>query len=178
MPKKAIDYSKAVVYRLTYNDITYYVGSTTNMAQRKSGHKYCSTTESCSKYNMEIYKFIRENGGWGEWKMIQIESYPNCKTSDELRMYENTHYEFYKPELNSNKPFRSVDEKIQYFVDNKDKIKDYKRQYAVDNKEIIKKKSSEKYTCECGRLVALKQKSRHIRTQIHNDLINSFANDN
>lgn len=68
MPKKPIDYTKACVYRLIYNDVTHYVGSTTNMRQRKASHKNNTNSKKSDKYDMELYKFIRDNGGWDKWK--------------------------------------------------------------------------------------------------------------
>jgi GIY-YIG catalytic domain len=82
----AIDYSNAVVYRLIHNFITYYVGSTTNFRIRKSRHKSDCLNENSVGYKCPIYKFIRDNGGWENgWEMVMIESYPNCKSSEELR---------------------------------------------------------------------------------------------
>ena len=84
MPKKPINYQKACVYRLIYNDITYYVGSTTNMRQRKSQHRRGCYNEKNKDYNYQLYKFIRENEGFNNWKMIMVHAYPECKTSEEL----------------------------------------------------------------------------------------------
>lgn len=54
MPKKTVDYSRAVVYRLIHNFITYYVGSTTNFRIRKSHHKSTSKNENM-KCNMLMW---------------------------------------------------------------------------------------------------------------------------
>ena len=48
MPKKAIDYSNAVIYKICCKDLKVtdvYVGSTTNLAQRRSKHKYVCNNE-------------------------------------------------------------------------------------------------------------------------------------
>lgn len=58
MPRKPINYTKSCVYRLVYNFITYYVGSTTNMCKRKSQHKYDCNNKNSKQYNIELYKFI------------------------------------------------------------------------------------------------------------------------
>ena len=46
-------------------------------------HKCCVVcSEKSKKYNVPIYQFIPENGGWDEWKMIPIEVFPcNSKTN-------------------------------------------------------------------------------------------------
>ena len=76
MPKKPIDYSNTIIYKICCNDITItdcYVGHTTNFSQRKSQHKSSCNNENSEQYNSFVYKFIRENGGWDNWNMIEIE---------------------------------------------------------------------------------------------------------
>ena len=153
MPKKKIDYSKSCVYRLIYNDITYYVGSTTNMRQRKSAHSYNTNKEKSEKYGMALYQFIRENGGWKKWVMVLIQEYPLCKTSDELRKYERLHYDFYKPSLNSQLPHITDDEKKiyqreygeTYRENNKEQIIVRKQVYYTNNKDRILEKCKIEY---------------------------------
>jgi hypothetical protein len=159
MTKTAIDYSKACVYRLIYNNITYYVGSTTNMRQRKSAHKHNSINESSDKYNMELYKFIRDNESWEKWDMVLIESYPECKSSEELRKHERTHYDFYKPSLNAIKPYITGDEKnmrirnynTTYRQNNTDKIVIDKADYYYRNKDRILEKQNNQYALNSDR---------------------------
>ena len=111
MPKKPIIYKKACVYRLIYNDIAHYVGSTTNMRQRKSQHIRGCYNEKNKDYNYPLYKFIRENERFNDWKMIMVHAYPECKTSEELRMHERNHIEELKPSLNVNRPIVTEEEK-------------------------------------------------------------------
>ena len=146
MPRKPINYTKSCVYRLVHNFITYYVGSTTNICKRKAQHKYDCNNEKSNQYNIEMYKFIREHGGWSKWDMIQIEAYPECKTSDELRTHERKHFDILRPSLNTNRPLTTEDEKKQmksrddkkYRLNNKDDIKERDRNYYLNNKDKIK----------------------------------------
>jgi predicted GIY-YIG superfamily endonuclease len=109
MPYKPIDYSKCSIYKLEHvnNDKLIYIGSTTNFKQRKSAHKTCCNNEKGRKYNLKLYRMIRENGGFEMFKMIELEKYP-CKDRQEIerREYEmirevkatmNTHF-FYSDE--------------------------------------------------------------------------------
>ena len=50
-----------------------YVGSTTDMRTRKCGHKSDCNNENHKSYNFRVYSFIRENGGWNNWRMSIIE---------------------------------------------------------------------------------------------------------
>jgi hypothetical protein len=143
------------------------VGSTTNMRQRKGRHKYDTSCEKSEKYSMKLYEFIRDNGGWDNWLMVLVQEYPDCKSSDELRMYERNHYEFYKPSLNINSPYITEEENItknlirrrQYVIDNQDKIKQYN--------DKIRDKNNAKETCACGGKFCHIGYTRHLKTQKH-----------
>jgi len=69
MPKKEIN--NYVFYKIYCNDENIkncYVGMTTNFYNRKSTHK----SNINNNYDIKVYNFIRENGGWENWSMIVI----------------------------------------------------------------------------------------------------------
>ncbi len=113
MPKKEIDYSKTVMYRIVCNDVSItdtYVGSTTSFEKRKYNRRILSkepTNQQKEKsnyigkqdYERELYVKIRENGGWDNWSMIKIEDYP-CKDRYEAEKRERELMEQYKVTLN------------------------------------------------------------------------------
>ena len=108
MPKKNIDYSNTIIYKIycknnTVNDI--YVGHTTNFIKRKYQHKI-----ACNKldYKLKIYNIIRSNGGWENWDMTEIATY-NCKNHTEARIKEQEHYKLLKCSLNSKPPYINKD---------------------------------------------------------------------
>ena len=78
MPKKPIDYSNCVMYRLVCKDLNVtdcYVGHTTNhfkLKKRSSKHR----TDYKIHKKIRVYKFIRENGGLENWDVIEIEKFP------------------------------------------------------------------------------------------------------
>ena len=114
MPKDNIDYSNTIIYKIYCNNDTItdtYVGHTTNFFVRKHQHKNACND---SKNVLKIYKTIRENGGWGNWNMIEIAKY-NCKDSTEARIKEQQHYEELKSTLNSCPPY--VDKKKYFCID-------------------------------------------------------------
>ena len=99
MPKKPIDYSTCVMYRIVCNDINIsecYVGHTTNLTKRRYQHKI----DYKHNRNRKVYKFIGEHGGFENWSIIQIEEYP-CNTYDDALMRERYWMEYYKATLNS-----------------------------------------------------------------------------
>ena len=78
MPKTKTDYSKTIIYKIVCNDLNIkdcYVGHTINFIKRKSGHKRTWINEKNKYHNLNIYKFIRENGGWDNWNMLVLKKY-------------------------------------------------------------------------------------------------------
>jgi hypothetical protein len=115
MPKNEIDYSTTIIYKIyCKNQIVtgVYVGHTTNFIKRKYHHKICSNNLN---NKLEIYKTIRENGGWENWEMVEIGCY-NCKNSEEARIKEQKHYEELNASLNAVPPYigkKILDEKYK-----------------------------------------------------------------
>ena len=104
------------------------------------------------KYNCKIYQCIRDNGGWENWNMIEIEKYP-CNDGNEARKRERYWYETLGASLNVCLPSRSHKE---YYTENKEKIEKYCKEnkemilirqlkYREKNKDIMNSKSKEKY---------------------------------
>ena len=161
-------YSKSVIYKIVPKDINLdyiYVGSTHRYNDRKSAHKSDYHNELSPRYKLEVYDYIRNNGGWYNFVIIVIEDYP-CESKRELEKRE----QYWKEIYGSNIGKRAYAEQNQYYLDHKDEIltklrTDYanqddkrqqKRDYYLKNREkvierqlnyynnIVKKKSSEK----------------------------------
>lgn len=78
------------MYKIVCNDLNVndnYVGHTTDFTKRRSGYKSYCTNPNSAKYNINVYKFIRDNGNWENWEMVLIEYYP-CKDSLEATQRE------------------------------------------------------------------------------------------
>jgi hypothetical protein len=133
MPRKEIDYSKTVIYKIVCNDLAItdlYVGSTTNFTRRKSQHR-----ERCKKlFNIKIYQIIKDNGGWENWSMLQIEEFP-CVSGNEARARERHWYEQLNANLNTICPFR--EDSNDYYQENKELILARNKIYYDANKEQI-----------------------------------------
>ena len=64
------------IYKLCCNDTDIteeYVGSTKNFNRRRASHKSNCNNEKSKEYNYNVYHFIRVNGGFNNWRMIQLE---------------------------------------------------------------------------------------------------------
>jgi hypothetical protein len=151
MPRKAIDHQKTLIYKLVCNDVNVkdlYVGSTVSFKDRKRTHKSSCNNTTGKIYNNKIYQTIRTTGGWNNWSMVLIESYP-CNSRLEATKRERFWLEELNANLNSNVPSRTIKE---YYQDNREKINEYQKEmynpeyykeYRIANVEQIKKKQKE-----------------------------------
>ena len=124
MPKVEMDYSKTIIYKLVCKDINItdiYIGHTTNFTKRKNQHKSNCNNPNSKNYNLFVYKFIRNNGGWENFNMIEIEKY-NCNDKLEACKRERHWIEELKSILNKYIPSRTSEE---YRKDNKENKKIY-----------------------------------------------------
>jgi hypothetical protein len=147
MPKTNIDYSKIILYKIVCNDLNItdlYIGSTTDFTNRKFNHKSSCNNKNNKKYHTKKYQIIRDNGGWSNWSMIEIEKYP-CLDGNEARMRERYYYELLKANMNSANPIttdkENKEKKKTYQEINKDKIKAQRK----IRDESIKDELSKKY---------------------------------
>ena len=131
MPKTPMDYSKCCIYKIEHTDDEnlVYVGHTTCFNKRKAQHKSCCKYENDRAFNYKLYEMIRSNGGWNNFKMIEIEKYP-CKDKREAERRENEIMKDLKTNMNTLKSFRTEEEKKewfkQYIKNNKEKVKEYR----------------------------------------------------
>lgn len=145
MAKLQINFSKNVIYKIVCKnlDITEcYVGHTTDFNKRKNVHKTRCNNENTKFYNFRVYKFIRENGGWENWQMVEIEKFP-CNDSREAGTRERYWYENLNSKLNCNVPMQTVSEyqKIYYA---KPHVRQRVREYYNNYNAIKKSKSQQK----------------------------------
>jgi len=182
MPKIATDYSKTLIYKIVCKDLNIkdcYVGHTTNFRQRKSLHKSICNNQNSKYYNNYKYKFIRENGGWENWDMIEIKKYP-CNDKREAEAEERRLYEELNSNLNMYRPFRTNEEKKEqiknYYQENKDTLNDNNNNYYLENKNKILEKKNEKFNCKCGGKYTYANKAQHLKSKKHINYINNLNN--
>jgi len=142
-------YNKSVIYKIVPKDVNLdycYVGSTHRFNDRKSAHKSDYHNECSPRYNLEVYQYIRDNGGWYNFVIIVIEEYC-CNNKRELEKRE----QYWKEIYGSNIGKRAYAEKNQYYLDHKDEIltklktdyasdeskRQHKRDYYLKNREHI-----------------------------------------
>lgn len=120
-----------------------YVGSTTNFSVRKSTHKAHCITENKAPYNYKVYRFIRENGGFENFKFEILEEC-EVETKKDLQRKEQEYYNQLKPTLNENSPF--IEDYIIYQREYyKNKYTNYHKQRYQERKDEYKKSNQERY---------------------------------
>ncbi len=189
-------YENACIYKIKHNedydDENIYIGSTCDIIKRRYRHKTRCNNENDEKYNVHLYKYIRENGGWDNWIMIKIHDY-KCNSKSELEVEERRVLDLLKPNLNKCIPTRSrkewcqdnkevlaekqkeyreankevlAEKQKEYREANKEVLAEKKKKYYEANKDVILEKMKEKYKCDiCGVEVSKDNLPRHKRTQ-------------
>ena len=139
--------------------MTYLLNYTLRQYARKNQHKTSCCNENDKKYNQYVYQFIRNNGGWNNWNMIQIQEH-KLKNKREAESTEHYWIEQLGAKLNSNKPYAMCKEEPQqykqewyeekkdyilekakqHYQENKEKKIEYQKQYSEEHKEEIAEK--------------------------------------
>jgi hypothetical protein len=177
MPRTNCNYAKTIIYKIVCNNLNItdcYVGHTTDFTRRKGQHKFCCTTENDKAHNFNVYTFIRANGGWINWTMLEIQKFP-CADGNEARTIERYWFEQLNATLNSEVPNRTDAELLKYKKDhyeaNKDEIKIKHKEYRATHQDAINKKC----VCQCGGKFTNSNKGQHLKSNKHQDYINSLV---
>lgn len=149
MPRKPKDYSKTVIYAIENADKTMrYIGSTTNIVQRRAEHKYSANCPNSHHYDISLYRTIRQNGGWDKWTMLPIECFP-CNNKNEALIRELYWVKNSNSNLNKVDPTIPEDERSSYG--------------ALRTK------------CACGVEFFTKNKGKHESSQFHQNYLSSSS---
>jgi hypothetical protein len=122
-----------------------YIGKTKNFVKRKTQHIRNTTCENDKKhYHLKQYETIRNNGGWSEWEMVEIDKIYG-KTNLEARMREQELIDENNANLNSVSAFVCEEEKAatkkacteKYRVENKELLKEQTKKYKAEHQDVI-----------------------------------------
>ncbi len=168
MPNKPINYENSVIYKICCKnpEIKYcYVGSTTNLRMRKNRHKSNCNKEDNPQYNLKVYKFIRDNDGWNNWEIIQLEK-PIINEKNELKAKEREWFEKLGATLNMVVPNRSRQEKDkERYINNKEYWRESRRPYRLQYYKKNKDKLNKKVECpNCKSIVGKQYLTTHQKT--------------
>jgi len=175
MPRRAVDYSKTVIYKIQHNEdeSLLYVGSTTDFTNRKSKHKCACNNQTSPEYDRRVYRMIRENGGWDSFSMVKIEDIP-CKDKREAECREDQVMRELRATMNANRAFIE-DQLAAHRVYNQTYVQAHPerrtetlRLYRDTHRDMINAKC---YCEACNCHVSRSGLSRHRRSDKHNNNI-------
>lgn len=122
-----------------------YIGQTANFENRKRQHIRNTTCETDKKhYHLKHYETIRNNGGWDEWEMIELEKINN-KTKLEARIREQELIIEHNANLNMLSAYITEDERQankkaiteKFREENKEYLAQQTKKYKEEHKEVI-----------------------------------------
>jgi hypothetical protein len=173
------------IYKITCkndsNDL--YIGSTKDFRKRLNKHKSDCYNENCKHYNYNLYQVIRANGGWQNWAMEIIEDV-EVESKDDAEIIEEEYRVKLNANLNTIKCFRSYEEKLEqhrnWYENNREEHLEKSRKWYENNREKVLEKArnwreehgSKKCECDCGGKYTLQHKTRHERTNKHQNYLN------
>ena len=118
-----------------------YVGSTADFNKRKSSHKSDCNNQNGEKYNYKVYKTIRENGGWSNFKMIEIAKQEQITLRQAEYIEEQYRVEL-NADMNDRRCFLTEEERKEYdknwYEKNKAKSVAKSKKWRENNPEYIK----------------------------------------
>jgi len=147
---------KAFIYKLVCKSPDkkeIYVGSTKNIHQRAYNHYLTSVNPNSKEYNVKKNVYIRENGGWDNFKLVKLCEIEYTERV-ELRKKEQEYIDALKPTLNQfraynwegydqiyrdNRKEKKAENNRKYYLKNKEKIMASKKIYRAKKKEEKKK---------------------------------------
>ena len=125
------------VYKLVCKDVNFteiYIGSSISLRNRRSKHKSDCSNVNSKSYNLPVYQYVRNSGGWANWELQVVEQF-EFEFKFELVARERHHMETLHATLNACVPGRTP---AGYRAENVDKIKIQKAGYRAENLDKIK----------------------------------------
>ena len=156
------------IYKIVDNtNDNIYIGSTcqslkTRLIEHKCHYKtflkgLCNNTRS--------FDIIKNN----DYEIKLLEA---CEVKTKLELKARERYFIKNNEcVNKQIPTRT---KKEWYIDNKEKVKEQTKAYRDANKDKINFKANEKFDCECGGCYQYKNKCQHIKTAKHQKFINNL----
>ena len=111
------NYNESRIYKIWcnlqgINEI--YIGSSASFINRTKLHKSDCNNINSPRYDLKLYNYIRNNGGFDNFTVEVLEKYP-CKNRTELNIREEWWKNQLQPTLNTNKAHITTVEYIDYF---------------------------------------------------------------
>jgi len=134
-----VNYKNSTIYKIVCKDLDIkdcYVGSTTNFNRRKTEHKSVCNNSKGKDYNYKVYNFIRDNGNFDNFDIIEVERYCAIDKND-LHKRERYWFEELNGTLNMCIPNRSKKEYMKEY-EKTDKRIQKQKEWGEKNKQYFK----------------------------------------
>jgi hypothetical protein len=131
--KKDYDFYKLICKT---NENIYYIGSSSNMENRVRTHKGATNRLTHRNYNQKTYKIIRANGGFDNFKFINLGNIKNV-TEREAHHTEQALINLFEPNMNSKNSYLTDEERKEYRKEFRKNHKEESKEYRENNKEEI-----------------------------------------
>ena len=142
---RSTDLSNCYLYHIVDKEnIVHYVGSTSNLNSRKSKHKYNCRTQNCKEYNFDIYRYIRDHGGFENFEIVPIKKIENISNRTELRIAEQQEMNKFSGLKNKYGSYTSEEERVEQSREWNKNNREYRKKWQKDNPEK-KRESDRKY---------------------------------
>jgi hypothetical protein len=137
-----------------------YVGMTSSIIWRKYKHKSDCNNVNSKCYNIPVYKYIRENGGFNAWVIEMLEE---VEYDSRTEAYKRERYwlELEGSKLNSVIPSRTQKE---FYNDNREQILQHCKEYRDMNKERTAQYHKE-YNAKNSEKVSQQHKERYAKNK-------------
>ena len=182
-----VDYKNGKIYKIESleGECVYYGSTTQKLCVRMAEHKRRFKNIDVPRSASNVVKY-------NDAKIYLVENYP-CNTKEELCSREGYYIKNndcvnryvagrdYKQWYEDNKEDRLKKKKQHYQENKEDILKRTKQKYEkIKNNQHFKEKRKkyrdsykEKYICECGSIIAYRDKYRHVKTIKHKTLLNN-----
>ena len=155
------DYKNSVIYRIYCKNPDIkdcYIGSSKCIQDRMNSHKKACNNIESNKYNLKIYEFIRNNGGWDNFDYEILEYYP-CNNFEELRQKEQEYINNFEILLNSTNAYVSEKERKEKTAITKKIWRNTENGYKISNE------SQKRYDDKVKNNPELRQKKKEKRIE-------------
>ena len=142
-----------IIYQIVCKDETdtdTYVGITTEFKIRRDQHKTTCNNPKSKNHNIKVYKFMRLNGGFNNFKFIILKEI-ECNDKYDAYKNEQQYINELKSELNCISPYTGLT----------------KQEYLKIYRQLNYDKLNKNCNCDCGGKYNLKHKGRHFNTKKH-----------
>ena len=168
-------YNNSSIYKIVSNvtQDVYYGSTCKKLSARLAEHRRTYKRYLNGTYNYVTSFKVLETGSYN---IILVQSC-NFETKEQLIAAERYYIDNFEC-VNKNIPGRTNNE---YYQQNKETIQEHMKQYYQQNKEQKKEyyqqnkeQLTEKFECECGGRYTTIHKSRHMKTTMHTNYIQSL----